>query len=130
MIGLGFDKKLQQQGEAGDVCVFKLASETEDALMDLYLCERYMNIVDKTMLNQIPKVLNLTLVQNTVTFLEDFLLIRVQKACKGDEKKKEVLQKNAAHEEKIRDLEMRQRVYTDTITVIKQTKKDLRNIRE
>ena len=98
--------------------------------MDLYLCERYMNIVDKTMLNQIPKVLNLTLVQNTVTFLEDFLLIRVQKACKGDEKKKEVLQKNAAHEEKIRDLEMRQRVYTDTITVIKQTKKDLRNIRE
>ena len=127
---LGFDKKLQQQGEAGDVCVFKLASETEDALMDLYLCERYMNIVDKTMLNQIPKVLNLTLVQNTVTFLEDFLLIRVQKACKGDKKKKEVLQKNAAHEEKIRDLEMRQRVYTDTITVIKQTKKDLRNIRE
>ena len=129
---LGFEKKIQELGEAGDVCLFyKLASETEDDLMDLYLCERYMaRIVDKTMLNQIPKVLNLTLVQNTVDFLQKFLLMKVQKECKDEEKKKEVLQKSAAHEEKMRDLETRQRVYTDTITVIKETKKDLRNIKE
>ena len=98
--------------------------------MELYLCEQYMGrIVDKTLVEQIPKILNLTLVQKTGQFLQKFLLVKVQEACKDEDKKKEVLQQSAAHEEKMRDLETRQRVYTDTITVIKQTEKELRNIK-
>ena len=129
----GFDQKLQQKLQndpsASDVCFYK--SRTEDALMDLYLCELYMGrIVDKTLVDQIPKILNLTLVLKTVDFLQKFLLVKVQKACKNEEKKREVLRKSAAHEEKMRDLVMKQRVYTDTIEVIKVTKKQLREIKE
>ena len=38
--------------------------------------------------------------------------------------------RRAAHEDKMRNLEIRQKVYTDTIAVIKETDKELRNIKE
>ena len=95
-------------------------------------------IVDKSLVDEIPKTYIMMLVFRTLDFLaggnsyETSLLRKVQKECQGQDgqKKKEVLEKSFAHEEMIRNLKERQRVCTGTISVIQETRHKLKNIKQ
>ena len=131
----GYVRRLQKKRESG-VLFNKLPSGTEDeGLMHLDLCLQYMESVDMTLVDQVQKILVLMLVKRTVEFLDGgykcktFLLRKVQKMCHDTEKKKEVLQMGATHEQIISNLVERQRACTATIAVIQKTRKQLRNIK-
>ena len=129
----GYVRRLQKKRERG-VLFNKLPSGTEDeGLMHLDLCLQYMESVDMTLVDQVQKILVLMLVKRTVEFIDGgyktSLLRKVQKMCHDTEKKKEVLQMGATHEQIISNLEERQRACTATIAVIQKTRKQLRNIK-
>ena len=108
----------------------------DEAQLHLDLCLEYMEIVDKALVDVIPKTYFMMLVSKTLAFLaggnryETSLLRKVQKECQDEQKKKEVLEKSYAHEEMIRNLKDRQRVCTDTISVIQKTKHELKLLKQ
>ena len=133
----GFFNRLQKKEDAKDVNFNKLPSEAEDeAQMHLDLCLQYMEIVDKALVDQIPKIFIYMLVHKTLDFMaggeayKTSLLRRVQKECQDHQTKKEVLEKSFAHEEMINKLKERQRVCTDTIKVIQDTVNQLKHIKQ
>ena len=136
----GFVERLQERKEEdGDVHFNKLPTGAgEEAQLHLDLCLQYMEIVDKALVDEIPKTYIMMLVFRTLDFLaggnsyETSLLRKVQKECQGQDgqKKKEVLEKSFAHEEMIRNLKERQRVCTGTISVIQETRHKLKNIKQ
>ena len=136
----GFVNRLQKKieaGDAGDVRFNKLPSEAdEEAQMHMDLCLEYMEIVDKALVDQIPKIFILMLVHRTLDFLSGgdgyrtSLLRKVQKECQDERKKKEVLEKSFAHEEMIKNLKERQKICIDTIRVIQDTLNQLKLIKQ
>ena len=95
-----------------------------------------MEIVDKALVDEIPKIYIMMLVYKTLDFLaggnryETSLLRKVQKECQDGQRKKEVLEKSFAHEEMIRSLKERQRVCTETISVIQRTVNKLKLLKQ
>ena len=138
----GFVNRLQKKvevddGSKGDVHYNKLPSEADgEAQMHMDLCLEYMEIVDKALVDQIPKIFIYMLVHKTLDFMaggeayKTSLLRRVQKECQDHQTKKEVLEKSFAHEEMINKLKERQRVCTDTIKVIQDTVNQLKHIKQ
>ena len=136
----GFVERLQDAKDGDDVVHFnKLPTGAGDeAQLHLDLCLEYMEIVDKALVDVIPKTYFFMLVSKTLAFLAGgksyptSLLREVQKECrmKDEQKKKEVLEKSFAHEEMIRNLKERQRVCTDTISVIQKTKHELKLLKQ
>ena len=135
----GFVERLQMKEEDGDVQFNKLPTGAGDeAQLHLDLCLEYMEIVDKALVDEIPKTYIMMLIYRTLDFLnggnryETSLLRKVQKECQGQDgqKKKEVLEKSFAHEEMIRNLKERQRVCTKTISVIQDTKHKLKHLKQ
>ena len=126
----GFVNRLQKKvegddGSKGDVHFNKLPSEAdEEAQMHMDLCLEYMEIVDKALVDQIPKIFILMLVHRSLDFLSGgdgyrtSLLRRVQKEFQDEERKKEVLEKSFAHEEMITNLKEGQKSCKETIRVI------------
>ena len=137
-IARGFvEGSLAKREDDDDVHFNKLPSDPEtEAQMHLDLCLEYMEIVDKALEDQVAKNLVMMLVHRSLDFFAGgdsyptSLMRKVQKACKDEEKKKEVLQRSPAYEDLIRNLEERKRVCKETIDVIKQTENQLRNIRK
>ena len=112
-------------------------SVEDEAQMHLDLCLQYMEIVDKALVDQIPKIFIYMLVHKTLDFMAGgkayigpSLLRRIQKECQDHQTKKEVLEKSFDHEEMINKLKERQRVCTDTINVIQCTVNQLKHIKE
>ena len=138
----GFVNRLQKKVEEGDdaskrdVHFNKLPSEAdEEAQMHMDLCLEYMEIVDKALVDQIPKIFILMLVHRSLDFLSGgdgyrtSLLRKVQKECQDEKRKKEVLEKSFAHEEMITNLKERQKICNDTIRVIQDTMNQLKLIK-
>ena len=112
-------------------------SVEDEAQMHLDLCLQYMEIVDKALVDQIPKIFIYMLVHKTLDFMAGgkaykgpSLLRRIQKECQDHQTKKEVLEKSFDHEEMINKLKERQRVCTDTIKVIQDTVDQLKHIKQ
>ena len=135
----GFVTRLQAKKEDVDVHFNKLPTEAgEQAQWHLDLLLQYMEIVDKALVDEIPKIYIMMLVYKTLDFLaggnryETSLLRKVQKECQDQDgqRKKEVLEKSFAHEEMIRSLKERQRVCTETISVIQRTVNELKLLKQ
>jgi dynamin 1-like protein len=133
----GFVNRLQKKTEDDDVHFNKLPSGVEsEAQLHLDLCIEYMEIVDKSIVDQIPKMFILMLVHRSLDFLaggdgyETSLLRRVQSQCHDEQKKKEVLEKSFAHEQMIKSMKERKNVCEDTIRVIQETMDQLQTMKQ
>ena len=133
----GFVTRLQAKKEDVDVHFNKLPTEAgEQAQWHLDLLLQYMEIVDKALVDEIPKIYIMMLVYKTLDFLAGgnryptSLLRKVQKECQDGQRKKEVLKKSFAYEEIIRSLKERQRVCTETISVIQRTVDKLKLLKQ
>jgi len=128
----GFVERLQKKNEAKDVHTNKLPSKREEeAMLHLDLCIDYMEIVDKALVDEVPKIFIMMLVHRCLDFLaggdgyNTSLLREVQKKCRSAEKKEEILVKSHSHEEFIAELKERKRICEETINVINETSNQL-----
>eukprot|EP00092_Neocalanus_flemingeri_P026987 GFUD01029268.1.p1 GENE.GFUD01029268.1~~GFUD01029268.1.p1 ORF type:complete len:718 (-),score=188.67 GFUD01029268.1:332-2485(-) len=128
----GFVERLQKKDSAQDVHTNKLPSRgEEEAMLHMDLCIDYMEIIDKALVDELPKIYIMMLVHKSLDFLgggdcyRTSLLREVQKKCRDPEMKADVLVKSHAHEEMIRDLKERKRICEETIKVISETSDQL-----
>ena len=103
----------------------------EQAMQNVDLCLEYMEIMDKSLLDQIPKLFLMMLCDRLLDFLAEgkvcgaSLLRRVQKEIKNLTPAA-VMVKSFAHEEMIKDLKNRKIVAEKTVAVIDRTMQDLK----
>ena len=116
---------------SGDVESNKLPSGTEDeAMLHLDFCLEYMEIVDKALVDEIPKIFIMMLCHKLLDFLaggEEYptsLLREVQKEINGSSPE-EILVKSFEHEEMINDLKNRKSAAEKTIQILDQTQQRL-----
>ena len=128
----GFVDRLQKKDQAQDVHTNKLPTQgEEEAMLHLDLCIDYMEIIDKALVDEIPKIFIMMLVHKTLDFLgggesyKTSLLREVQKQCRSPEVKADILIKSYSHEEMISELKERKRVCEETIKVINETSEQL-----
>ena len=128
----GFVERLQKKDSAKDVHTNKLPSKgEEEAMLHLDLCVDYMEIIDKALVDELPKIYIMMLVHKSLDFLgggdsyRTSLLREVQRKCRNPEMKEDVLVKSHAHEEMIVELKERKRVCEETIRVISETSDQL-----
>ena len=128
----GFVERLQKKDSAKDVHTNKLPSKgEEEAMLHLDLCVDYMEIIDKALVDELPKIYIMMLVHKSLDFLgggdsyRTSLLREVQRKCRNPEMKEDVLVRSHAHEEMIAELKERKRVCEETIRVISETSDQL-----
>ena len=103
----------------------------EQAMQNADLCLEYMEIMDKSLLDQVPKLFLMMLCDRLLDFLAEgkvcgsSLLRRVQKEVKKLTPAA-VMVKSFAHEEMIKDLKNRKSVAEKTVAVIDKTMHDLK----
>ena len=103
----------------------------EQAMQNADLCLEYMEIMDKSLLDQVPKLFLMMLCDRLLDFLAEgkvcgsSLLRRVQKEVKNLTPAA-VMVKSFAHEEMIKDLKNRKSVAEKTVAVIDKTMQDLK----
>ena len=100
-------------------------------MLHLDLALEYMEIVDKALVDEFPKISIMMLCHKLLDFIDGgdqypvSLLRRVQKDVKTMEPEK-VLVKSFEHEEMIKDLKNRKRCAEETIKVVDDTFKELK----
>ena len=116
-----------------DVSYNILPSKNEDkADMHIDFCLEYMEIIDKTLVDEVPKIIKLMLARKLLDILrgEDpersSFLFMVQGQIR--DKKGDIMVKSEDHERMIAELERKREVAENTIKVIDETKVKLRNL--
>ena len=129
----GFYERLQ--GGSGDVEFNKLPSGTGDeAMLHLDLCLEYMEIVDKALVDEIPKIFIMMLCHKLLDFLKGgeayhtSFLRRVQQEVKKSSPE-EILVKSFEHEEMIKDWKTRKSVAERTIEILDKTQQKLTKLK-
>ena len=91
----GFVERLQKKDSAKDVHTNKLPSKgEEEAMLHLDLCVDYMEIIDKALVDEVPKIYIMMLVHKSLYFLgggdsqRTPLWREVQRKCRNPEKRK------------------------------------------
>ena len=130
----GFYERLQN--DSGDVKFNKLPSGTGDeAMLHLDLCLEYMEIVDKALMDEIPKIFIMMLCHKLLDFLKggeayhtSFLRKVMQKVKESSPE--EVLVKSFEHEEMINDLKTKLKAAEKTIVILDNTQLKLTNLKK
>lgn len=127
----GFMESLQDNQNSGSssaVHTIKFPSDmSEEAKFDLDLCLQYMEIIDRQLVDEIPKYYITMLIHRTLDFLEGglsyktSLLRQVQKMLSTPEKRADYLIKSHMHEEMVAGLRERKTICQETIKVIEET---------
>ena len=105
--------------------------DEKEALLHLDVCLEYMEIVDKALVDEIPKIFIMMLGHKLLDYLrggESYgtsLLRNVQKKIKTDMTMEDVMAKSFEHGEMMKDLKNRKSVAENTIYVLNQTKEAL-----
>ena len=121
----GFFERLQDKPDNGK-CNKLPCGDEDEALLHLDLCLEYMEIIDKALVDEIPKIFIMMLGHKLLDFLaggESYgssLLRKVQKEVKSL-RAEDILVKSFAHEEMINDLKRRKEAAESTINVINRT---------
>jgi len=128
----GYVERLQKKDSAMDVHTNKLPSKgEEEAMLHLDLCVDYMEIIDKALVYELPKIFIMMLVHKSLDFLgggdsyKTSLLREVQRKCRDPEMKEDILLKSNSHEQMIADLKERKKICEETIIVISETSNQL-----
>ena len=114
----------------------KLPSGTGDeAMLHLDLCLEYMEIVDKALMDEIPKIFIMMLCHKLLDFLKggeayhtSFLRKAMQKVKESSPE--EVLVKSFEHEEMINDLKTKLKAAEKTIVILDNTQLKLTNLKK
>ena len=129
----GFYERLQ--GGSGDVEFNKFPSGTGDeAMLHLDLCLEYMEIVDKALVDEIPKIFIMMLCHKLLDFLKGgeayhtSFLRRVQQEVKKSSPEA-ILVKSFEHEEMINDWKTRKSVAERTIEILDKTQQKLTKLK-
>jgi len=131
----GFVERLQSSGN-NEVHTNKLPSTKEDeAMLHMDLCLDYMEIVDKALVDEVPKIFVMMLVMKTIDFLNGVnergsphyssLLREVQALIREPGVVERMVTRSEAHEVMVRDLKERKAACEDTIKVIDATNTQL-----
>ena len=129
----GFYERLQNDDDKKKFN--KLPSGTTDeAMLHLDLCLEYMEIVDKALVDEIPKIFIMMLCHKLLDFLKggeayhtSFLRRVMQEVKKSSPE--EVLVKSFEHEEMIKDWKNKIRVGERTIEILDKTQQKLTNLK-
>jgi len=125
-----------QNNEVTNVHTNKLPSKPEDeALLHLDLCIDYMEIIDKALVDVVPKIFIMMLVMKTIDFLngvdengncyKSSLLREVNKEIRDKEKREHLVTRSHSHEMMVRELHERKKVCEETISIIEATNAQL-----
>ena len=93
-----------------------------------------MKIVDKALVDEIPKIFIMMLLCKCLDFLaggdnhRTSLLTEVQMKCRTAENKAAVLVKSREHEEMVRNLKNRRKICENIIAVINQAEEEINNL--
>ena len=129
---IGFFERLQNISK--NIRSYKLPVEDEDeALLHIDLCLEYMEIIDKALIDEVPKIFIMMLSHKLLDFLvggESYrtsLLRKVQKEMKTL-RAEDILVKNPEHMEIINNLKKKKQVAQSTLDVLDNTIEDLSNV--
>ena len=109
------------------------SGDDPEARLHLEFILNYMEIIDKALVDEIPKILILMLGHKLLDFLiggyGKSLLRSVQKEIKNVKNIEEVMVRAYEHEERIKDLKNRKLVAERTLNVLNQTQEELNRIK-